>query len=322
MEDLKLSVSIITYNQIGFIAQTVESVLRQKVNFKYEIIIGDDFSTDGTREILLKYQKQHPDLIKLILHPQKNEGVPGKVNFVSTINAARGRYVALLDGDDYWFDDYKLQKQVDFLEANSDFAICFHKVQIVYENSSQESQSSNIDTPQIIEFEDLALRNHIYALSCVFRNRGTKFPDWYKDMAAGDYPLHLLNAQYGKIRYFDEVMAVYRVHASGVWSTKSDIERYLKWVNVVETCRKHFGPRGAAAFSQQLAHYYKELCLSYFNANEYADFRKYYIKYLKSIGFVNIRAFFALTIRYILSYAPSAAMRYNTLRKVKRNTNY
>lgn len=307
MQDLKLSVSIVTYNQKKFIEQTIDSVLRQKVDFDYEIIIGDDFSTDGTREILLKYQEKYPNLIKLILHPQKNEGIPGKVNFISTIYAAKGKYIALLDGDDYWTDPLKLQKQVDFLEARPDFAICFHPVKIVYENGDREPEVTNENQAAEMTFEDLALNNFIYAVSCVFRNNSSKLPEWFDKMMAGDYPFHLLNAQHGKIGFINEVMAVYRVHKGGFWSTRNIAELNAKWIPIVEECREQFRPRGEKQFTKQLAKCYSQLCFAYFEANRYEDYRQTFPACARLAGHIEKRTFLALTIRYLLSASPGLA---------------
>ncbi|MEM6399437.1 MAG: glycosyltransferase family 2 protein, partial [Cyanobacteria bacterium P01_D01_bin.116] len=110
-----VSVSLVTFNHEKFIAQAIESVLLQEVDFSYEIIIGEDFSSDKTREIVIEYQKQYPDIIRLIL-PEENLGYYGQKIFVQTLQACRGKYIALLDGDDYWTTPNKLQQQVDFLD--------------------------------------------------------------------------------------------------------------------------------------------------------------------------------------------------------------
>src|SRR5215208_3554649 len=159
-EQLLVSVSVITYNHERFIVQALESILIQKVNFKYEVIIGDDCSTDNTRKILEEYAVKYPDRIKLILHEKKGEGIPGKLNFISTIEAARGKYIALLDGDDFWTDESKLQKQVDFLEKNPGYSICFHKASILYDGTDTFSyRDVNKDTPASTSLYDLIKGN-------------------------------------------------------------------------------------------------------------------------------------------------------------------
>jgi glycosyltransferase involved in cell wall biosynthesis len=223
--DVKLSVSLITYNQEKYIKQAIEGVLQQKTNFTYELIIGDDYSTDGTRDILIKYQKKHPELVHLILHQKKNEGIPGKINFVSTLNAATGKYIALLDGDDYWIDKNKLQKQVDFLEAHPDYAICCHRIYTkknnqkpkLHKDEYMSSGEATYDIEMMAEYGNL-----VATPSVVYRNKlFSSLPEWFDQSPIGDYVLHMINAQYGKIKYFPDAMAVYREHSKGAWSGQS-----------------------------------------------------------------------------------------------------
>jgi glycosyltransferase involved in cell wall biosynthesis len=127
----KVSVRIITYNHEKYIGSALDSVLMQEVNFPYEIVIGEDCSTDNTRKILLEYKERHPDLIRLLLH-EKNTGI--HYNIRQTVATCRGRYMAMLDGDDYWTDPHKLQKQVDFLDNNPGCPLCFHSVEVRHED--------------------------------------------------------------------------------------------------------------------------------------------------------------------------------------------
>lgn len=239
MDDPLLSVCIITYNHGAFIEKAIEGVLMQKVNFGIEIIIADDFSTDGTRELLLEYKGKYPSLIKLILQ-QKNVG-PAR-NWMDLITAPRTKYVAYFEGDDYWCDTCKLQKQVDFLEKSDDFAFCFHKV---YElKDGKELVLSNLnssDIEVIYTIADLAKGNFIHTPSVVFRNSLFKeFPSWFIDSPVGDYPLHMLNAKYGLIKYFPEPMAVYRRHSKSTWSSKPKIHTLDNWNKVLEFLKREF----------------------------------------------------------------------------------
>src|SRR4051794_3890726 len=120
---MKVSVCMITYNHERFIEQAVASALTQATSFEYEIVIGEDCSTDRTRNILIELQRANPDKIRLLL-PEHNLGA--QRNFVQTLDMCRGQYIAYLEGDDYWTSSAKLQQQVDFLDQHADFAICFH----------------------------------------------------------------------------------------------------------------------------------------------------------------------------------------------------
>ncbi|MCF6185625.1 MAG: glycosyltransferase, partial [Bacteroidales bacterium] len=117
---MTVSILMLTYNHEKFIAQAIESVLMQKVSFNYELIIGDDCSQDNTQKIIREYQKKHPDIIKPVL---RTKNIGANNNFVDIFKKATGKYIALLEGDDYWTDPNKLQKQVDFLEANPEYGI-------------------------------------------------------------------------------------------------------------------------------------------------------------------------------------------------------
>lgn len=217
----KISCHVITYNHVNYISKCIDGILMQKTNFDFEIIIGDDVSTDGTREILKQYAAEHPEIIRLNLRQKRGTGIPGKENFLSTLKMCTGEYISLCDGDDYWTDPFKLQKQVAFLEENKEYSITFHKVQEI--NADGIQTDTILDNPQTEEtytLQDLANGNFIHTPSVVFRNNFKELPSWFLYSPIGDYPLHMLNAQYGLIKYFPEEMASYRVGA-GIWSSQN-----------------------------------------------------------------------------------------------------
>jgi glycosyltransferase involved in cell wall biosynthesis len=128
-----VSVCIQTYQHKDFIAECIESAVRQKTSFPFEIIIGEDDSTDGTRKICQHYAAKYPELIKLFLRSEKDKiyvygQKTGRHNYIENLKTAKGKYIALLDGDDYWIDDTKLQKQADFMEANPGCSLSYHKI--------------------------------------------------------------------------------------------------------------------------------------------------------------------------------------------------
>lgn len=252
-----ISCHIITYNQKDYISKCIEGVLMQKVNFSIEIIIGDDNSTDGTRKILKDYAKKYPDLIRLNLREVRGSGIPGKDNFVTTLAMCNGKYISLCDGDDYWTDLLKLQKQVDFLEANPDYVLCFHKVNILQDGIIKED-TITAKVPETTIITDLAKGNYIHTCSVVFRNNlFSEFPKYFNESPVGDYFLHLLNARYGAIKYIDEIMGVYRVHETSVWSSKTQKERELIWVPFLKNIRPNFGKEVQRILNAQIAFYAK-----------------------------------------------------------------
>lgn len=230
----KLSVIITTYNHEKYIAQAVESALNQRVNFDYDIIIGEDCSTDRTREIVTELRDAHPEKIRLLLH-DRNLGRWGKFNFVEVHKACRGEYVAILEGDDYWSDPNKLQRQVDFLDSHPECALCFHDVTLFFEDGRPARTSLGKTKKEIFTIEDLLAGNFIFTCSVVFR-RGLfgDFPDWFFTSKMGDWSLHIINAQYGNIGYLDEVMAVYRVHQGGFWTATNLVEQAKDSIHILD----------------------------------------------------------------------------------------
>ncbi len=237
---MKLSVSITTYNHEGFIAQAIESALNQKTTFDYEIIIGEDDSSDKTREIVKKYKNKYPDKIKLFLNDRKNviyvDGKPtGRWNFVNNLKSAKGQYIALLDGDDYWTDSFKLQKQVDFLDSHPECSICFHAFRKTGEVPENNQPIFPPGRKPIYTIEDILKCTFISTLSVVFRNGLFEdFPEWFFRMPQADWPLHILNSQHGDIGYIDEVMGVYRVHKGGIWMADGHIEALKKTIKSIK----------------------------------------------------------------------------------------
>jgi glycosyltransferase involved in cell wall biosynthesis len=214
MESL-LTVCIITYNHVNFIQQAIEGVLLQKVNFKLEIIIADDFSTDGTREIIIDYGKKYPDLISLILQP-KNVG-PLK-NWIDLIKAPKSKYIAYFEGDDYWTDSNKLQKQINFLENNGEFVLCYHGVKILYSDGLLKDDFIEKTKKEVSSIYDLAIwGNYIHTCSIVFRNFVNTIPE-NNEIFLCDYFLYMHLATFGNIKKLPETMAVYR-YGNGIWSS-------------------------------------------------------------------------------------------------------
>lgn len=226
---------MITYNHEAFIAQAIEGVMMQQTSFPLRLVLGEDGSKDNTRAICIEYQKKYPGRILLLT----DEGNLGMIpNFMRTLKACSSKYVALCEGDDYWTDPQKLQKQLDFMEANPDFAICFHRMQVVYEGDPSKNHLTN-EEPDITTEIDLTDHNYIYTASCLFRNNlFREFPKSFCISPAGDYFLHMLNAKHGKIRFLNEPMGVYRVHDGGAWGQKPRLYQEVNWIqtqNLVST---------------------------------------------------------------------------------------
>ncbi len=237
-----VSISMITYNHEKFIAQAIEGVLMQQVNFEYELVIGEDCSTDSTKDIVIGHQKKYGDKIKLILH-EHNVGM--QKNGVCTLNTclnSRAKYIAVCEGDDYWTDPHKLQKQVDFLEKNPDCSACFHNVNVLYEDTKEVTHPFHLAPLKgFFCLEDVVLNNFIPTCSTMFRNQlPNPFPEWYYSMPIGDWPLHILNAEHGNYGYLNEILGVYRVHKNSMWSSKDPVHNCEKTIHAAEMINRYY----------------------------------------------------------------------------------
>lgn len=224
-----VSVLMLTYNHAPYIAQAIESVLAQQTDYPFELIICDDASTDGARDVAARYAEQD-DRVRLSFQPVNTRF--GK-NFVDGCEKIRGKYVAFCEGDDYWTDPAKLQKQVSFLEAHPDFSVCAHKVQMLREDATDEKEvfiykDCSADELRIRNGEfyaDEAIANYYFQTgSLVLRWRfGKGLPHWFRQRMMFDHFMLMLHAVEGKIKYFDEVMSVWRRHGSGfTWLQTQD----------------------------------------------------------------------------------------------------
>ena len=234
-----VSVVVSTYNHQKYIADCLEGILMQQTTFPFEIILGEDESNDGTREICMTYAEKHPDKIKLFLRSRKDViyigGNPtGRYNFLENLKASKGKYIALCEGDDYWTDPLKLQKQVDFMEENTSVIICFHKVKVLKDgkfvkDKEIDKRYNNITTRPITINDLIEQGNFIHTPSVVFRNVLTEIPVEFSYSPVGDYFLYIILAENGYIKRLNEDMAVYRRNV-GVYSTLSNFEMKKKMI--------------------------------------------------------------------------------------------
>lgn len=217
---MMVSVCMITYNHENFVSQAIESVLMQRTNFVFELVIGDDCSTDRTREIVNEYYKKYPKIIKLRL-PEKNLGM--QLNFIENLNACNGKYIALCEGDDYWTDPYKLQKQVDFLEANPEYGLV-HTGANVVNIENEIIFVSNDPKPTGGVFVDLLKSAFIITCTVCIRadivktlsTRVEKENLWY----IMDYWFWAHCAMQSKVHFIQETTSSYRSHEFGISRNK------------------------------------------------------------------------------------------------------
>lgn len=217
---MKVSVLMLTYNHEEYILKAIEGILLQEVDFDVELIIGNDSSSDISDLIINDYLKACKTHISVnYYYHERNIGMHN--NYIFIHGKATGKYIAHCEGDDYWTDPLKLQKQVDFMEANPDYSICFHNVSI-YDEINRLMVTDNI-TRKVNEttgITDLALGNYLHTPSVLLLN-DFKIPDWFKDVTIGDWSLYMLQCGNRKIKKLEDIMAVYRISSTNYWSSKS-----------------------------------------------------------------------------------------------------
>lgn len=233
----KLTVLVLTYQQVSYIKDCLEGILKQKTNFNIEIIIGEDNSSDGTREICEDYAQKYPDKIRLLLHSRENiikinSNPTPLFNFLYGTFSSRGQYLAICEGDDYWTDPLKLQKQVDFLESNSDCALCYHPTECIDEN---DTTYNHIKKPPNAEFvQKFSLKEYIqgkglgvWTVSIMVKSDCLKeLPEWLFKAPLTDLAMKLYYAYNGNIGYLPDTMAVYRRRTKGSWS---ELSKTYEW---------------------------------------------------------------------------------------------
>ena len=215
-----VSIACVTYNQVNYIRDAIEGFLMQKTTFPFEIIIHDDASTDGTDRIIKEYELKYPNLISTIYQTENqfSKGVRSiSATFVFPI--CQGKYIAKCEGDDYWTDPLKLQKQVDFLERNPEYTFSMGRVDMLVENTGKIERIKERVNPMKKEtytLKDYLKSSFSQTSSFVFRNTKESFPEWLNQVHAGDQSLVIFKTGKGKIKYHKDLFSIYRFHQSSL----------------------------------------------------------------------------------------------------------
>lgn len=298
-----VSICCITYNHEKYISEAIESFLMQEADFPIEIIIHDDASTDRTPEIIQQYEKKYPDIIKPIYQKENQFSKGKKITFECVFPNVIGKYVALCEGDDYWNDKNKLQKQVNFMEDNEDYSMCFHAVKVVdvagnplgrYLGPYRKGSKS-------YRLKDNVQGGFVHVSSVMMRFNLIKegMPEWAIKARHGDYALALFLSARGKTFFIDEVMSSHRLGVENSVMTKlqqnysvdSEIEYHNQRIMTLEEADKFYNYE----FTNQIDSIkkiseFKILLLK----NKYTELiNKKYMSFLKEKGF-------AWTIKFIL----------------------
>lgn len=309
-----VSICVITYQHKNFIKECIDGILMQKVNFPYEIIIGDDGSTDGTTEICKTFANSYPDKIRLFIRDRKlsqyqNE-VTGRVtrfNGVWVRMSARGKYLAICEGDDFWTDANKLQKQINFMETHPEYSMCFHNAIEHYESGEKKDKNfSNVydkDYSGVEIYKKWIVPTASVVLkSCVIHNNLYIKSIFNNNFIYGDIVLFLSCAHEGKIRGFSDCMSVYRRHEGGMVFKKSynqDLVRLNHDLAIYQT----FGEKYKAAALNAFAFFSIDRCFMYsLQHNETKTRYDILWNALKKAPFYSIKRIIIYTIKKIIRY--------------------
>ena len=269
----KVSVMMITYNHERFIEQAIVSAATQQTTFDFEIVVGEDCSTDDTRKIVCQLAEKYPSVIRPILH-ESNVGAAN--NFSAVFHSCRGKYVAVLEGDDYWTDAGKLQKQVNILDADTSAVICHHNAIRVTPDSPRGIEAWSPGTKkERLQLIELLAQNELISCTTMFRNGIVKsLPDWFLRSPVSDWPLQLLLTQHGDALYLDEIMSVYRIH-EGSWSAQSARVNREKIIEAIELFRPHLPDYCQRRIGQTLSDIRCDFIEELIKVGDVADARKY-----------------------------------------------
>jgi glycosyltransferase involved in cell wall biosynthesis len=318
---MNVSAAIVAYNHEPYIAQALDGALAQQVDFDYEIVVADDCSTDRTREILLDFERRHPNRIRLVLN-ERNLGCTR--NVARLLEACRGEYVALLDGDDYWTDPRKLARQADYLDRHPTCAISYHQVRELAQSGlaqsglaqsgsaqsgsaqsgsaqsgSAQSGSAQSGSAQsggaeafsvpagqkpVGTMRDLLAEGLVPTGSTLFRRAHlVPLPGWFEESFPPDMVLKALAVDRGTFDFLAEPMSVYRVHAGGCWSQSNLEDRYLQQIETLRKLNLHFGLRYDRWTRRAVAKRYLELTALDEARGDLAQARAHLRSFLRSV---------------------------------------
>ena len=284
MKTPMVSICMLTYNHERHIRDAINGVLIQETNFSFELIIGDDSSTDKTSEICQEYAKKFPEIIK---YSPSNRNLGMIKNFLRVLNSCLGKYIAFCEGDDYWIDPFKLQKQVDFMETNSSCSLSFHST-ILYDEIQNQKKIIKPNNVKSLYTLDEILKEKWVQMTCslmIKRDIIKSLPDWFNLSPIGDLPLRLISGSYGNIGYIDDVMAVYRKYSLNSWSTQPrDYFWSTRWregmIKMYINFNQYSNNRYASKISKLIVIQYKIFILRLINNKTPMHLiAKYYCKY-------------------------------------------
>ncbi len=230
-----VSICCVTYNHEPYIHDCLNGFIMQKTNFPFEVLIHDDASTDKTADIIREYEAKYPNIIKPVYQSENQFSKKVGINITYQFPRAKGKYIALCEGDDYWTDPLKLQKQVDFLESSPNFSAVAHNSKIKYPNQI----ISNIKTKNEYTIFDFLESSCVNTATLMFRNINN-YPSWFFEVPFGDWALYILLAENGRFGFMQDEMSVYRIHNQGVWSGLQIKEQQIKTIGFLNIIKDNY----------------------------------------------------------------------------------
>lgn len=223
-----VSICTLVYNHEAYLRECFEGFVMQQTSFAFEVLVHDDASTDGSVDIIREYTDKYPHIFKPICQKENQYSKGVKVSATFQFPRAKGKYIALCEGDDYWTDPLKLQKQVDFLESHLDYVMCWHQCRLYY----QEEDKFTIDYP-INGIETITSSDFLKGLSMpqtltlLFKREAFDLKVYEKAKFGGDIIMYYILLMHGMGHCLGEVMGVYRIHGRGVWSGANPEKKFL-----------------------------------------------------------------------------------------------
>lgn len=220
-----VSICCLVYNHEKYLRECLEGFVKQKTNFKFEVLIHDDASTDNSTDIIREYEERYPDIIKPIYQKENQYSKGVKISFTYQYPRAKGKYIALCEGDDYWCNENKLQTQVDYLESHKNCSMCFHAAKVIDYSNGEEHIQSAYNKNCIAPTSDIIIGGGLFiptaSILCK-KKYMLELPDYYYKADIGDYPLQLHLASKGKVYFFSMPMSVYRYRTEGSWTAQNE----------------------------------------------------------------------------------------------------
>jgi glycosyltransferase involved in cell wall biosynthesis len=273
-----VSICTITYNHERYIAEAIDSFLMQETNFPFEILIDDDCSSDKTADIIRTYANKYPNLIKANL---RKTNIGGPENFIANIKKAKSKYIALCEGDDYWTNAGKLQKQVDFLESHEEYNLVFHNAELQHHTESgveiepfnPERKSREFTADEILKKWSIPTASVLFRNNNQYRYREDRL--WFP---VGDTPLFIKCASLGKLYYIAEILSVYRKVPTGVMNSEEfqGAEFSLNFVKYLKTLHNDFSNIiSKDSIRHESAHHYYNAAYKYKRNDDIENYWKY-----------------------------------------------